>query len=163
GGSTPYRPLIEALAPWARAHQPSDVDLGAHNRAYGVLVPGWASSPADPLSPVFVAEALLRLLPHISPTGQTLLVLEDQHWEGPGARRTIRALAARGAMRLLRLMPLDAASTRELAERRLGRPITAGLTSLLVERSEGLPLFVEELLSALELSGSLVTEGESVD
>src|SRR3954447_719739 len=63
GGSTPYRPLIEALAPWARAHQPSDVDLGAHNRAYGVLVPGWASSPADPLSPVFVAEALLRLLP----------------------------------------------------------------------------------------------------
>src|SRR3954451_21398654 len=193
GGSTAQRPLIEALAPWARAHQLSDVDLGAHNRAYGVLVPGWASGPADPLSPVFVAEALLRLLPHISPTGQILLVLEDQHWaddetlaaveyvadaaasmplllavtsrdeEGPGARRTIRALAARGAMRLLRLMPLDAASTRELAERRLGRPITAGLTSLLVERSEGLPLFVEELLSALELSGSLVADGESVD
>src|SRR3954454_9225193 len=193
GGSTPYRPLIEALAPWARAHQPSDVDLGAHNRAYGVLVPGWASGAADPLSPVFVAEALLRLLPHISPTGQILLVLEDQHWaddetlaaveyvadaaesmplllavtardeEGPGARRTIRALAARGAMRLLRLMPLDADATRELAEQRLGRAVTPGLTSLLVERSEGLPLFVEELLSALELSGSLVTEAERVD
>src|SRR5437660_5028547 len=38
GGSTPYRPLIEALAPWARTRQPSDVDLGAHNRAYAVLV-----------------------------------------------------------------------------------------------------------------------------
>src|SRR4051812_14721342 len=193
GGSTPYRPLIEALAPWARAHQTSDVDLGAHNRAYGVLVPGWASGPADPLSPVFVAEALLRLLPHVSSSGQILLVLEDQHWaddetlaaveyvadaaesmplllavtardeEGPGARRTIRALAARGAMRLLRLMPLDADATRELAERRLGRAVTPGLSSLLVARAEGLPLFVEELLSALELSGSLVTEGESVD
>src|SRR3954465_9786508 len=48
GGSTPYRPLIEALAPWARAHQPSDVDRTSHNRAYGVLVPGWASGPAAP-------------------------------------------------------------------------------------------------------------------
>ena len=193
GGSTPYRPLIEALAPWARAHQPRDVDLGAHNRAYGVLVPGWASGNADLLSPVFVAEALLRLLPHLSATGRTVLLLEDQHWadeetlaaleyiadaaegmplllivttreeEGPSARRIIRGLAARGAMRLMRLMPLDAETTRELAERRLGRPVTADLTSLLVERAEGLPLFVEELLSALELSGSLVTEGDSVD
>src|SRR3954447_11647736 len=193
GGSTPYRPLIEALASWARTHQPTDVDLGAHNRAYAVLVPGWSSGAAETLSPVFVAEALLRLLPHVSPTGQTLLLLEDQHWadeetlaaveyiadaaesmplllvvtardeEGPVARRTVRGLAARGAMRLLRLMPLDADTTRELAERRLGRTVTATLTSLLVERSEGLPLFVEELLSALELSGSLVTDGESVD
>ncbi|MBV9292781.1 MAG: AAA family ATPase [Frankiales bacterium] len=193
GGSTPYRPLIEALAPWARTHAPGDVDLGAHERAYGVLVPGWATGAAEPLSPVFVAEALLRLLPHVSGGARTLLLLEDLHWadeetlaateyladaaesvpflligtarddEGPGARRTIRALAARGAMRLLRLMPLDAETTRELAEQRLGRTPTPALTSLLVDRAEGLPLFVEELLAALELTGSLVIEDDRAD
>src|SRR5207302_8878703 len=133
----------------------------------GVLVPGWASGTADALSPLFVAEALLRLLPQLTATGKTVLVLEDQHWadeetlaaveyiadaaesmplllvvttreeEGASARRNIRALAARGAMRLLRLMPLDADTTRVLAEQRLGRAVTPGLTSLLVERSEG--------------------------
>ena len=193
GRSTSYRPLIEALAPWARAHSRSDVDLGAHNRAYDVLVPGWATGTADPLSPVFVAEAMLRLLPHVSAGAPTLLMLEDLHWgdeetlaaveyladaaenmslllvvtarddEGPVARRTIRGLAARGAIRLLRLMPLDAAATQELAELRLGEPVSPALTSLLVNRAEGLPLFVEELLSALDLSGTLVRGNGPVD
>ena len=192
GGATPFRPLIEALASWARSHQPTDVDLGAHNRAYGALVPGWSSGAADPLSPVFVAEALLRLLPHVSAGGNTLLLLEDQHWadeetlaameyiadaaervplllvvttreeEGALARRTIRGLAARGAMRLLRLTPLDADGTRGLAENRLRKPVTPELTSLLVERAEGLPLFVEELLTALDASGTLTTDGDAV-
>ena len=192
GGSTPYRPLIEALAPWARTCGRDDVDLGAHSRAYDVLVPGWSAGPADPLSPVFVAEAVLRLLPHVSGGQPTLLLLEDLHWadeetlaaveyiadaaeaaplllvvtarddEGPVARRTIRALAARGAMRLLRLMPLDLDGTRELAELRLGRQVSPALTSLLMERAEGLPLFVEELLTALDASGSLVTDNGEV-
>ena len=193
GGATPYRPLIEALAPWARAHARSDVDLGAHNRAYDVLVPGWATGAADPMSPVFVAEAMLRLLPHVSADAGTLLLLEDLHWgdeetlaaieyladaaentslllvvtarddEGPVARRAIRGLAARGAMRLLRLLPLDADATRELAELRLGEPVSSALTALLVDRAEGLPLFVEELLSALDLSGTLVRGNGPVD
>src|SRR4051794_28366815 len=59
GGSTPYRPLTEALAPWARPHSRDDVELGAHARAFDVLVPGWAGPVPEPLSPVFVAEALL--------------------------------------------------------------------------------------------------------
>lgn len=193
GGSTPYRPLIEAVAPWARTHERDDVDLGAHSRAYDVLVPGSSSGSAEPLSPVFIAEALLRLLPRVSDGAPALLLLEDLHWadeetlaaveyvadavesmsvlivvtarddEGPVARRTIRALAARGAMRLLRLAPLDVEATRELAELRLGRPATPALTSLLVERAEGLPLFIEELLTALDASGSLTTHDEMVD
>src|SRR5690349_19387283 len=52
GGSTPYRPLTEALAPWARAHSRDDVDLGAHARTFDVLIPGWAVGPPEPLSPV---------------------------------------------------------------------------------------------------------------
>jgi len=193
GRSTSYRPLIEALAPWARGHARSDVDLGAHNRAYDVLVPGWATGTADPLSPLFVGEAMLRLLAHVSAGSPTLLLLEDLHWgdeetlaaieyladaaenmplllvvtarddEGPAARRTIRGLAARGAMRLLRLMPLDADATQELAELRLGEPVSPALTSLLVNRAEGLPLFVEELLAALDSSGTLVRGNGPVD
>jgi len=136
---------------------------------------------------------MLRLLPHVSAGARTLLLLEDLHWgdeetlaaieyladaaesmslllvvtarddEGPVARRTIRGLAARGAMRLLRLMPLDAEETRELAELRLGEPVSPALTSLLANRAEGLPLFVEELLSALDLSGTLVRGNGPVD
>jgi len=193
GGSTPYRPLIEALAPWARTSGRAGVDLGAHGRAYDVLVPDGSGGKDEPLSPVFVGEALLRLLPHVNDGRPTLLLLEDLHWadeetlaaieyiadgaetaqlvlvvtarddEGPTARRTIRALAARGALRLLHLLPLDGEGTRALAELRLGQPVTPALTRLLVERAEGLPLFVEELLTALRTSGGLVAEDGVVD
>jgi DNA-binding CsgD family transcriptional regulator len=180
GGSTPYRPLTEALAPWARTHSRSDVELGAHARAFDVLVPGWAGPAPEGLSPVFVAEALLQLLPTVGGGKPVVLLVEDLHWadeetlasieyvadateslplllivtarddEGPIARRLIRALAARGTARLLSLNPLDVSATRELAEIRLGRPIAPALASLLVERAEGLPLFVEEILAALD-------------
>ena len=191
GGSTPYRPLTEALAPWARTHERDEVDHGAHTRAFDVLVPGWASGPPEPLSPVFVAEALLRLLPRVSGTAPVVLLVEDLHWadeetlasieylvdaaaslplllvltsrddEGPQARRLIRALAARGAARLVSLSPLDVTSTRELAELRLGKPIAPALASLLVERGEGLPLFVEEILAALDAAGALAGSADA--
>ena len=192
GGSTPYRPLIEALAPWGRTHSRAEVDLGPHGRAYDVLVPDGSGGTDEPLSPVFVGEALLRVLPHVSNGRPTLLLLEDLHWadeetlaaieyvadaaesaplllvvtarddEGPTARRTIRALAARGAMRLLHLMPLDAEDTRDLAELRLGKKVSPELAALLVERAEGLPLFVEELLAALDASGGLAADDDRI-
>ena len=191
GGSTPYRPLIEALAPWARTASPDAVDLGAHARAFDVLVPGWASGVPEPLSPVFVAEALLRLLPIVSGDSPSLLLLEDVHWadeetlaaieyvadaaeslplllvltarddEGPIARRLIRALAARGAARLVQLTPLDMDATRELAALRLGKAVGPSLAELLVDRAEGLPLFVEEILAALDACGCLALTGDT--
>ena len=187
GGSTPYRPLIEALAPWARSHSRDDVELGAHARALDVLVPGWAAGPPEPLSPVFIAEALLRLLPSVKSDAPVVLLVEDLHWadeetlasieyvadaaealslllvvtarddEGPIARRLIRALAARGSARLIPINPLDVEATRELAEHRLGRPVAPTLASLLVDRADGLPLFVEEILAALDATGALVS------
>src|SRR3954447_11441136 len=193
GASTAYRPLIEALAPWARAHADVDLDLGAHQRALDALVPQAPGGLTDALSPVFVAEALLRLLPHVGRDGPVVLALEDLHWaddetlaaveyladaaeqmrlllvspsrddEAPATRRLIRGLAARGSMRLLPLGPFDAAAVRDLAELRLGEPVTQRLLDLLVARAEGLPLFVEELLSALEASGRLVHAGDAVD
>ena len=191
GTSTPNRPLIEALAPWTRAHAATDVDLGAHARALEALVPGTAGVVTDALSPVFVAEALLRLLPHLGEP--IVLALEDLHWaddetlaaveyladaaetlpllvvgtmrddEGAAARRVVRALAARGSMRLVPLDPFAADAVRDLAELRLGEPVTPALLDLLVERTEGLPLFIEELLAALDLSGRLVRGAGAVD
>jgi DNA-binding CsgD family transcriptional regulator len=195
GGSTPYRPLTEALAPWARTRTRDELDLGAHARAFDVLIPGWADGPPEPLSPVFVAEALLRLLPHVSSDAPVVLLVEDLHWadeetlasieyvadaaeslplllvvtarddEGPIARRLVRALAARGTVRLVSLNPLDVEGTRELAELRLGLPVAPTLASLLVDRAEGLPLFVEEILAALDAAGALARadDNASVD
>jgi DNA-binding CsgD family transcriptional regulator len=188
GGSTPYRPLTEALAPWARTHSRDDVELGAHARAFDVLVPGWAGPVPEPLSPVFVAEALLQLLPAVADGKPVVLLVEDLHWadeetlasieyvadateslplllivtarddEGPICRRLIRALAARGAARLVSLSPLDVESTRALAELRLGGPVAPGLSSFL-ECAEGLPLFVEEILASLDATGALSPAG----
>src|SRR4051794_19331542 len=191
GATTAYRPLVEALAPWVRLHPAAELDLGAHQRGLEALLPG-SGGVSDAISPVFVAEAFVRALPHIGRDGPVVLALEDLHWaddetlaaveyladaaeplallivmtarddEGPDARRLIRALAARGSIRLVRIAPFDADAVRDLAELRLGEPVTQRLLDLLVERSEGLPLFVEELLAALELSGRLV-HGGAVD
>ncbi|MDQ1697070.1 MAG: hypothetical protein QOJ03_2423 [Frankiaceae bacterium] len=193
GASTPYRPLIEALAPWARGHAVNEVDLGAHTRALDVLVPGSAGVASDASSPVFVAEALLRLLPLVAGDGPVVLLLEDLHWadgetlaaveyvadaaeslplllivtarddEGMPARRLLRALTARGAARLVPLGPFDVDGTRDLAELRLGQPVASGLLELLVDRAEGLPLFVEELLAALDAAGGLARSDVDVD
>lgn len=193
GASTPYRPLTEALAPWARLHGPTAVDLGAHARALDVLIPGWAVHATDPMSPVFVAESLLRLLPHVSADAPVLLLIEDLHWadeetlaaveyladaverlpvllvmtsrddEGAAARRLLRALAARGSARLLQLGPLDLDATRQLAEAHLGEPASEALARLLVERADGLPLFVEELVLALAAAGALAPSAAGVD
>src|SRR3954469_8172333 len=197
GASTAYRPLVEALAPWARLHPANELDLGPHQRGIEALLPGAGASGgggglSDAISPVFVAEALVRALPHLGRGGAVVLTLEDLHWaddetlaaveyladaaeslplllvvtarddEGAAARRLIRALSARGSMRLVRVSPFEVAAVRDLAELRLGQQVSQRLLELLVERSDGLPLFVEELLAALDLSGRLV-RGDVVD
>src|SRR4051794_2204107 len=157
GASTAHRPLVEALAPWARLHPANELDLGAHQRGIEALLPGsggGAGGLSDAISPVFVAEAFVRALPHIGRDRPVVLTLEDLHWaddetlsaieyvadaaeslslllvttarddEGPAARRQIRALSARGSMRLVRISPFDIAAVRDLAELRLGQPVT---------------------------------------
>ena len=192
GTATPYRPLVEALAPWCRSRRPDALDLGAHARALEVLAPTTGSAAVlDALSPVFVAEALLRLLPVAADDRPVVLLLEDLHWadeetlaaveyaadaaeslplllvmtarddEGPQTRRLFRALAARGSARLVPLAPLDVDATRQLAQLRLGAPVAPSLLELLVDRAEGLPLFVEELVASLDSAGGLTrSDGE---
>lgn len=183
GTPTPYRPLAEALAPVARERPVVGLDALAQGSS--------PESPESPVSPVHVAESVLRALP--GPQAPVLLLQEDLHWadeetlaaleyladaaeslpllvvvtardeEGETSRRWLRSLAARGAARPVPLGPLDLAETRRLASLALGEPASESLARLLVERADGLPLFVEELIGALRSAGALAGSAEGVD
>ena len=96
------------------------------------------------------------LADHASSTG-VLAVLTSRHDEPSAASRPVLdALGARGSLRALRLTPLDRDQVGEMAADVLGEPVSPALGDLLHERSEGVPLLVEELLAALQGSHGLV-------
>jgi len=79
----PLRPFAEALASAGRAGRlPADAGLGPYRPVLGRLIPEWR--PAQPVpgeeSPVFLGEAVLRLLRALAPRAGCVLVLEDLHW-----------------------------------------------------------------------------------
>ena len=84
-----------------------------------------------------------------------LALLTARHDEPSAARPLLDALGVRGSLRLLRLTPLDRDEVGEMAADLLGEPVSAALVDLLHERSEGVPLLVEELVSALQGSAGL--------
>jgi DNA-binding CsgD family transcriptional regulator len=172
---------------------PDGATLGPHQRALEHLVAGDSSADTGPLSPVFVGEALLRLAAVLGDGRGAVLLLDDVHWadtetlavveyiadqaesarlllvltlrseEGAVARRLAHALSARGSARVLDLAPLDAPATAAMAAGCLGEPVAPHLAALLTERSDGVPLLVEELLSALRAGGALVRSAAGVD
>jgi DNA-binding CsgD family transcriptional regulator len=128
----------------------------------------------DDVDPVLVlGEGVVRLLARIAGDAGCLLLLEDLHWADPdslalleylasamrgsrvlvaGSARydspddgVLRRLAAAPGVTSLSLAPLEPADIRQLAEDRLGRPLSPALAAYVVERSEGLPLLAEEL------------------
>lgn len=189
-GPTPYRPLREALLAWTRAGGDA-LDDGYADALAPLLGPGPAADPPTAqVSPVFVGEALLRTLTSTS-TG-VVLVLEDLHWadvetasvveylcdnaaptgllvvatcrnEAPSpARDLVRRLSTRGSVRPLALGAFTPEQTAALAEDLLGRPPSPELADALHRRSEGVPLFVEELVAALRADDRLVAENGMV-
>ena len=70
-------------------------------------------------------------------------------------RRTVYDLRRARVLHEILVEPLDQASTTALATRILGQPPGPVLAAALYERTEGVPLFVEELASALALYGRL--------
>jgi adenylate cyclase len=120
--------------------------------------------------------------PSRRPTPPLLLVVEDVHWVDAATERLLGEIAealtdvpllllltARpegepaadriaGRRRLTRvaLGPLDPAATTALAAAALGGPPAPRLRALLLARTSGNPLFVEELAVALRESGELV-------
>jgi DNA-binding CsgD family transcriptional regulator len=80
GPMVPYRPLTEALLSLSRTRAlPADGSLGPYRPVLGHLVPDWAETGTaqQPVSPVILAEAVLRLTAALGREGGCLLVLDD--------------------------------------------------------------------------------------
>ena len=147
GAPTPFRPFAEALTSAGRAGRlPASEELGPFRPVLGRLIPEWR--PPQPVpgeeSPVFLGEAVLRLLRALAPQAGCVLVLEDLHWadqetlalleyladnlaaervlclatlrgyEGGEAAALASALAARGSAAVLSLGRLDPAAMADM-------------------------------------------------
>lgn len=176
-GQTPLRPFAEALLSTARVGGlPEAVELRPFRHSLGRLVPQWHDEEQGSDSPLLTAEGLLRLARLLAGTTATVLVVEDLHWadvetataleylvdhcadhpvlvlgtlRGGVSRETdqvVSDLQQRGSARVVRLGPLSPSqvSTMILSCAHEASPETV---ATVVERSDGVPLLVEELLS----------------
>lgn len=185
---TPLRPLSEALLRWLRTSElPEDRALAPYLPALARLAPhlGPVTDDGAP-SVMLIGEALLRLSSALG-QGVVLLV-EDLHWadpetlgvveyvadnaadlplvvlattrthEGPASVDLVTALRARGSAHVLDLLPLSEEDGDAMARACLGDEPPPELSAWLRRFGAGYPLFVEELLSDLRDSGTLVRE-----
>jgi DNA-binding CsgD family transcriptional regulator/tetratricopeptide (TPR) repeat protein len=188
-GELPYAPIVAALRPLARQHDPVLDGLPAATRAeLGALIPGLGGAAAsvrqvdgDEAAQARLFEALLALFDELGRDRTLLLSIEDIHW----ADRSTRAFLAFLARSLCNehvmvvatyrpdelhrrhpLRPLLAELERNASARRvelslltrdelrdqladiLGGPPQPELLDRMWARSEGNPLFTEELLAA---------------
>ena len=82
GAPTPFRPFAEALTSAGRAGRlPVSEELDPFRPVLGRLIPEWRPPPPAPgeESPVFLGEAVLRLLRALAPRAGCVLVLQDLH------------------------------------------------------------------------------------
>ncbi len=192
GAPTPFRPFAEALTSAGRAGRlPAGTDLGPFRPVLGRLIPQWRPVqpvPVQPVpgeeSPVFLGEAVLRLLHVLDPRAGCVLVLEDLHWadretlalleyladnlatervlclatfrEDSEAAALARGLAARGSATVLTLSRLDPAATAAMTRACLAAAdLPAAVHAFVADRAEGIPFLVEEVLAGLMGEGAL--------
>ncbi len=188
GAPTPFRPFAEALTSAGRAGRlPASEELGPFRPVLGRLIPEWR--PPQPVpgeeTPVFLGEAVLRLLRVLAPQAGCVLVLEDLHWadqetlalleyladnlaaervlclatlreEGGEAAALASALAARGSAAMLALGRLDPAAMADMARACLDAAhLPAAVHEFVAGRAEGIPFLVEEVLAGLVREGAL--------
>lgn len=154
-------------------------------RALARIVPAWQADGGLSASPVLIGEGLLHLLRAVGVDGGRLLVLEDLHWADPetvdaveyladnlgdepvlcvvttrpdahgAVPERLGALVVRGSAHLVEARPLAPSDVTRMAALSLGvRALPEGLDGLLA-LTDGLPLLVEELLSAAADAGAL--------
>ena len=186
-GELPYAPLLSALRPLVREHNPVLDALSSGSRGQlGTILPGLddgrpRDDRPDPSGQVRLFEAVLELLDLLAEPAPVVLILEDMHW-ADSSTRTFVAFLAR-SMRQERLLLLLTYRSDELHRRHALRPLLAELDRLerarridlepfdrdelsealadilgaapdamlvkrLYMRSEGNPLYTEELLAA---------------
>jgi class 3 adenylate cyclase/tetratricopeptide (TPR) repeat protein len=125
--------------------------------------------------------ALDRMLDHLTSVSPVLLLVEDIHWADPTTAEWIAGVAARrppgvlvvattrpeGEQRWapvldpLALLPLDRDGTAELVRAASEGPVPDAIVEMLVERSDGVPLFAEHLARLMWRSG-LGDGGQSI-
>ena len=189
---TPFRPFAEALTSAARAGRlPASEELGPFRPVLGRLIPEWRPPQPAPgeESPVFLGEAVLRLLRALAPRAGCVLVLEDLHWadqetlalleyladnlaaervlclatlraEGGEAATLASALAARGSAAVLPLGRLDPLAMADMTRACLdAADLPDALQEFVAARAEGIPFLVEEVLAGLVGDGALTERG----
>ncbi|WP_433336857.1 ATP-binding protein [Spirillospora sp. CA-294931] len=172
-GGGAYRPLAEALA---GRPLPDAEPLRPYRAALGRLSPEWAGEPSpsnvDPV--VVLGQGLVRLLGILGGSRGCLLILEDLHWadadtlavleylsgallgssvlvaasardEG-GHAPVLDRIGRRPEVALMGLGRLSPAETIELAER-CAPSLPGRVRRAVVEKSDGLPFLVEELVA----------------
>jgi DNA-binding CsgD family transcriptional regulator len=175
-GAGAYRALSEALVGHLR-DEPlvQSADLRPYRAALGRLLPEWAGE-ASPTSvdPVLVlGEGLVRLLRALNGGRGCLLMLEDVHWADGDTLAVLEYLtrAVQGSpvgvavsvrdeecqrcrfaepaqVRVVRLERLSEHDTLVLAERCAGTaPLPDSVRRLVLDKSDGLPFMVEELVA----------------
>src|SRR3954468_23219927 len=188
-GELPYAPIVAALRPLVRQHDPVLDGLPAATRAeLGALIPGLGGAAAsvrqgdgDEAAQARLFEALLALFDELGRDRTLLVSIEDIHWADRSTRAFLaflsRSLCDEHVMvvatyrpdelhRRHPLRPLLAELERNASARRvelslltrdelreqltdiLGGPPEEELLDRMWARSEGNPLFTEELLAA---------------
>jgi DNA-binding CsgD family transcriptional regulator len=183
----PFRPLAEALLAAQRsAPLADDPDIAPFAPALATLVPSLAAASPQPASLLHVAEGFLRVARSRGRDGRgAAVLLDDLQWADAEtlavleyladnvrgepvavvvAARTelplFTALADRRAALLLRLARLTTDETVEMSRSCLGdAAVPAEVQRLVVDKTDGLPFFVEELLTDLQAGGALRRDG----
>jgi DNA-binding CsgD family transcriptional regulator len=163
---------------------PDDPALEPYRPALRGLIPGWSSTPATDPAPLLLFEGVRLLLHALAGDESLVVLLEDIHWadadtlavldhladglaeepvlvlatlrdeRGPAADLAEGAAARRAATRIV-LGRLTPEHTAEMARRSLEmEAIPDTLLETLVDRAEGVPFVVEEMLTAYVAAGS---------
>lgn len=192
-GQPPYQPIIHALLGRARFRDQAGARVLARFRRLGLASERGLSALTSLLAPErapslsqeaaqgdVMGDALIELLTRVAAQRTLLLLLEDWDMADERSRAVLervveasrslrvlvvinRALPRLAPLEKLALTPIDASSTRVMAEDALSAsPLPEGLVSFLHERAQGNPLFVEELCRSLLASGVLERRANSL-
>jgi DNA-binding CsgD family transcriptional regulator/tetratricopeptide (TPR) repeat protein len=168
GTELPYQPFVEALGP---LRSPRRVDgrvagsqLQVFEQTLALLTERAGAAPVLlVLEDLHWADAstldLVVFLAHNLDDRRVLVLVtyrDDEASSATRLRRVADGVRRSGAALVLELGPLEPEELAALLEARADTPLPAGLSDAIVARSEGNPLFAEELLAAAgDRSGAL--------
>ncbi|MGH2725436.1 MAG: ATP-binding protein, partial [Actinomycetota bacterium] len=163
---------------------PGEPELEPYRPALRGLVPAWSATPSTDVTPLMLFEGVSLLMRALAAGDGLVVLLEDLHWadadtlgvldyladavtgdrvlvvgtvrdEPSAALDLAESIAARRAATRLSLRRLSADEVVEMARRSLDADdMPEPLLETLVDRAEGVPFVVEEMLTAYVSSGS---------